>query len=115
MRYSGARISDTALMARTAIDENGFWRYQALKNKNWCEVQLPPHVVELLRTLPSAPDSNPHYYFWSGDSRKQNAADPWQRDLASLWPLVEAKRAQFHRFKDADGIERLGIRDYITG
>lgn len=115
MRYSGARISDVALMARTAIDENGYWRYKALKNKRWCEVQLPPHVIDLLRVLPAAPDSHPDYFFWSGDSERQNAADPWQRDMALLWPLVDARRAEFHQFKDADGIERLGIRDDITG
>ncbi len=49
MRYSGARISDTALMARTAIDENGYWRYQALKNKRWCEAQLPRMCIDFRR------------------------------------------------------------------
>jgi hypothetical protein len=115
MRYSGARISDTALMARTAIDENGFWRYQAVKNRKWCEVQLPPHVIELLGALPPAADSHPDYFFWSGNSERKNASDPWQRDLADLWPSVDAHRAQFHRFKDHDAVERLGIRDDITG
>jgi|SRR5579871_3000064 len=66
-------------------------------------------------TLPDAADSQPDYFFWSGKSEKKNAADPWQRDLATLWPLVDTKRAQFHRFKDGEGIVRLSIRDDITG
>jgi hypothetical protein len=117
--WGGARISDTSLMARSAVDLNtGSWTYQPLKTRNtskkWVTTQLPPHVCQLLRELPAAADSDPDYFFWTGKSLEQNAADPWHDDLSQLWALVD-KRAGIRQHKNDKGQMVWGIRDPKQG
>jgi integrase len=107
--WSGARIVDAVLMAKSAVDlETGMWSFQPLKTRNrtgkTVTTQLPPHVCQLLRDLPAA-DSHPAYFFWTGDSTPQNGPDPWHRDLAMLWPLVD-EQAQVHRYLVTKGKTR---------
>ncbi len=90
MRWCGPRISDASLMRKDAITKDGNWRYVALKNGRECFVPVPREVLARLEKLPARPDIHPDYYFWSGRSKKQNAADPWQRALTRLWTLVDA-------------------------
>ena len=90
MRWCGARISDVSLMRRDAIGADGIWRYTALKNGAECQVPVPAEVLYRLEKLQLIPALDDDYYFWSGKSRPQNAADPWQRALARLWPLCDA-------------------------
>lgn len=89
MRWCGPRISDASLMRRDAIGGDGIWRYKALKNGALCQVPVPEEVLHRLEKLPLIPALDDVYYFWSGKSRPQNAADPWQRSLARLWPLCD--------------------------
>jgi integrase/recombinase XerD len=87
MRFAGVRISDASLMERDAIGDDGRWERAALKNGKLLNFKLPADVVAELRALPEG--TNPRYFFWSGKGTKQNAADPWQRDLARLWKLID--------------------------
>lgn len=90
MRWCGPRISDASLMRRDAIGSDGIWRYVALKNGAECQVPVPAEVLQRLEQLPLTPALDDAYYFWSGKSKPQNAADPWQRALARLWPLCNS-------------------------
>lgn len=89
MRWCGPRISDASLMRRDAIGSDGVWRYVALKNGAECQVPVPAEVLQRLEQLPLTPALDNAYYFWSGKSKRQNAADPWQRALARLWPSCD--------------------------
>jgi len=116
-RYSGARISDVSLMEKCAVDTLGVWTYQPLKTKYttgvWVSVQLPPSVVRELRQMPAAADTHRDYFFWTKQSSEQNAADPWFRDLADLWPLVD-KEAGLEAFVDEQGRQHWGIHDAFS-
>lgn len=94
MRWCGPRISDTALMRKDAIRQlsNGksYWAYLPIKNFNErrpVTVPIPAHLLKALRALPNEPGYDNDYFFWSGESTKRNAADPWQRALSRLWKL----------------------------
>lgn len=123
MRYTGARISDVALMARNAVNlETGLWQFLPLKTQRtckkprWVRTYLPPHVRELLRTLPEGVNADPAYFFLpkrEADAKPQTAANPWTNDFAALWPLVDAE-AEFEHFADGDK-QVIGIKDWITG
>ena len=86
MRWAGPRISDASLAERSALGVDNIWRFTALKNHKSVNVELPPDVAEELRSLPV---TNSRYFFWSGEGKKQNAADVWQKALTRLWKLLD--------------------------
>ncbi len=65
----------------------------------------------LLRSLPN---SNPHYFFWSGNDDPETAKRGWVRSLALLFKNVALKnpdgtlkRCHSHMFRDTFAVELL--------
>lgn len=97
MRWCGPRISDASLMCKDDLrydkaQRRYIWTYFPIKNKKKKQVMVPvpDHVVEQLQALPNESGFDPRYYFWSGNSTKRNAPDPWHRALLRLWELCPA-------------------------
>ena len=68
MRWTGLRIGDALLCARSRIVGNKF-TLRTRKGGAALTVILPDHVVTALHALPSRPDVHPNYFFWSGQSK----------------------------------------------
>ena len=68
MRWTGLRIGDALLCARSRIVGNKF-TLRTRKGGAALTVILPDHVVTALHALPSRPDVHTNYFFWSGQSK----------------------------------------------
>ena len=100
MRWTGLRIGDALLCARSRIVGNKF-TLRTRKGGTALTVILPDHVVTALHALPSRPDVHPNYFFWSGQSKYKSLTGRWQRKLHRLndhLSLVdyESKAMKFH-------------------
>jgi hypothetical protein len=71
MRYSGRRLNDAVTLERIRLTGNRLFLYQ---QKTGLPVYLlpPPHIVELLPTLPN---QNLRYFFWTGNGLHYRASD----------------------------------------
>jgi site-specific recombinase XerD len=103
LRYSGMRIGDTVTLAKERIKGNKLLLYTAKTGTPVYDV-LPEFVI---RALEAAPQTNPHYFFWSGDSKPKSAVGDWQRSLAKLFKLAEVPHGHAHRLRDTFAVELL--------
>ena len=83
MRWTGLRIGDALLCAKSRIVGNKF-TLRTRKGGTPLTVILPDHVVAVLQDLPSRPDIHPDYFFWSGKSKYKSLTGRWQRKLHRL-------------------------------
>jgi integrase len=83
MRWTGLRIGDALLCARSRIVGNKF-ALRTRKGGTALTVILPDQVVSALHALPSRPDVHPNYFFWSGQSKYKSLTGRWQRKLHRL-------------------------------
>jgi integrase/recombinase XerD len=104
MRYSGLRLNDAVTLERARLTENRLFLYQQ-KTGLPVYVPLPPHVVEVLRTLPN---SNSRYFFWTGNGLHYRASNCWHASLRRLfkWAKLD-KRAHPHMLRDTFAVELL--------
>jgi integrase len=104
MRYSGLRLNDAVTLERARLNENRLFLYQQ-KTGLPVYVPLPPHVVELLGTLPN---TNSRYFFWTGNGLHYRASNCWHASLQRLfrWAKLE-KRAHPHMLRDTFAVELL--------
>jgi integrase/recombinase XerD len=77
MRWSGLSILDAVTLERRRLEGDRLLLYRH-KTKMPVYVPLPPHVATLMHALPN---SNPRYFFWSGNGDPHTAKKGWQRSL----------------------------------
>lgn len=113
MRWSGLRIRDAATLECSRLDENKLLLYQA-KTGIPVFVPLPPHVVDLLVSIPPGLKPNPNYFFWSGNGLPKTYVANWQRAYRRLFKVADLrkpdgtpKRCHCHMFRDTFAVEML--------
>jgi integrase len=113
MRWTGLRIGDALLCARTRIAGNKF-TLRTRKGGTPLTVILPDHVVVALHALPSRSDVHPDYFFWSGKSKYKSLTGRWQRKLHRLNEHLslldyEGKPMKFHshQLRDTFAVTQL--------
>lgn len=110
MRWSGLSILDAVTLERRRLDGDRLLLYRH-KTKVPVFVPLPPAVTSLLHALPN---SNPRYFFWSGNGDTHTGKKGWQRSLRLLFRTVNLKteddlpkRCHPHMFRDTFAVELL--------
>ena len=111
MRWSGIAIRDAVTLERERLTaDNKLFLYRAKTNVP-VYLPLPGYVAELLRSIPN---SNPRYFFWSGNGDPHTAKKGWQRTLRTLFERLdlrtedgEKKRCHAHMFRDTFAVELL--------
>jgi integrase/recombinase XerD len=103
MRYSGLRISDTALLAVKNLAGNRLRLHQAKTGEAVTGI-LPDDVAE---TLKAAPRTNPKYFFWTGNSKVTHAAEYWRARLFKIFKKANIVNGQSHRFRDTYAVDLL--------
>jgi integrase/recombinase XerD len=115
MRWSGLSILDTVKLERNRLSkspegDDQIFLYRS-KTKVPVYVVIPPEVAELLRKLPN---SNPKYFFWSGNGNPTTAKRSYFRSLQKLFKLANIKdedgnpkRCHPHMFRDTFAVELL--------
>lgn len=113
MRWSGLRIRDAVTLECSRLDGNKLLLYQA-KTGIPVFVPLPPHVVELLNSIPPGLKPNPNYFFWSGNGLPKTYVANWQRAYRRLFSVADIrkpdgtpKRCHCHMFRDTFAVEML--------
>ncbi|MGH9326054.1 MAG: tyrosine-type recombinase/integrase [Terriglobia bacterium] len=113
MRWSGLRIRDAATLECARLVENKLMLYQA-KTGTPVFVPLPPHVANLLRSIPPGLKPNPNYFFWSGNGLPKTFVANWQRAYRRLFKVANLckpdgtpKRCHCHMFRDTFAVEML--------
>jgi len=110
LRWSGLSILDAVTLERCRLHSDRLLLYRH-KTKVPVYVPLPPFLVEMLEELPN---SNPRYFFWSGNGDPHTAKKGWQRSLRRLFKSVglrtedgQYKRCHPHMFRDTFAVELL--------
>jgi len=115
MRWAGLSILDATKLERAALSkneegDNQIFLYRA-KTGVPVYVVIPPDVADLLR---SVPNSNPLYFFWSGNGDPRSARKGFQRSYWKLFKLANIcredgsrKRCHPHMFRDTFAVELL--------
>jgi len=113
MRWSGLRIRDAVTLECGRLVENKLMLYQA-KTGTPVFVPLPPHVADLLRSIPPGLKPNPNYFFWSGNGLPKTFVANWQRAYRRLFKVANLskpdgtpKRCHCHMFRDTFAVEML--------
>jgi integrase/recombinase XerD len=83
MRWTGLRIGDALMCARSRIYGNRF-NLTTQKGKTALTVIIPDHVITALTAPPRREDVHPNYFFWSGSSKHKSLTGRWQRKLERL-------------------------------
>jgi integrase len=115
MRWSGLSILDATKLERDRLstNENGddqIFLYRA-KTGVPVYVVIPSVAADALRALPN---SNPRYFFWSGNGDPRSAAKGFQRSYWKVFRLAAIKmpdgtrkRCHPHMFRDTFAVELL--------
>lgn len=113
MRWSGLRIRDAVTLECSRLIENKLMLYQA-KTGTPVFVPLPPHVADMLRSIPPGLKPNPNYFFWSGNGLPKTFVANWQRAYRRLFKVADLhkpdgtpKRCHCHMFRDTFAVEML--------
>jgi integrase len=83
MRWTGLRIGDALMCAKSRIQENRFI-LTTQKGRSASTVLIPDHVIAALNALPTRSNVHPDYFFWSGNSKPKSLTGRWQRKLERL-------------------------------
>ena len=111
MRWSGLAIRDAVTLERSRLSaDDSIFLYRA-KTGTPVHVTIPPEVASLLRKLGN---SNPRYFFWTGNGNPKTAVADWQRSFRRLFKVVKlehedksAKRAFPHMLRNTFAVELL--------
>jgi integrase/recombinase XerD len=111
MRYSGLAIRDAVTLPRSEMlhdKKKGFHRVKTARQKTGTHVSvlLPSHVADELLNVPN---SNPRYFFWTGNGLESSAVTGWQHDLRTLFRATFGKDTEFtpHCLRDTFAVECL--------
>jgi integrase len=110
MRWSGLSILDAVTLERQRLQGHRLMLYRH-KTKVPVFVPLPQDVAALLHEIPN---SNPRYFFWTGNGDPHTAKKGWQRSLRRLFKAVNLKtedgqprRCHPHMLRDTFAVELL--------
>jgi integrase/recombinase XerD len=111
MRWGGLAITDAITLERSKLTADGKLFLYRAKTGTPVYVPLPAPVAQLLREIPN---SNPRYFFWSGQGERESAKKPWDKSLRRVFQsakLCEAdgtpKRCTAHMCRDTFAVELL--------
>jgi integrase len=119
MRWTGLRIRDAVTLERIRLSQDpldGTERIMLYQAKTGEPVYcpIPPHLAEMLRSVPPGPLPNPKYFFWSGNGLPKSAVANWQRSYRRLFAIADLresdgqpKRCHPHIFRDTFAVESL--------
>ena len=118
MRWSGLAITDAVTLQRSRLSKDNRLVLYRTKTGNPVTVLPPPRIAQELRSVPSALDAHPDYFFWSGRGKRNKAAATWQKALRRLWKLVRpalnlqdrngrAIQPKSHMFRNTFAVELL--------
>ena len=100
MRWSGMDIVDAVLWIPASIDAEGVLRYHRQKTKELATVQLPEHVVALLRNVPLERDSVGSSQPFRTKAKLGSDERCWQHRLETLFKRANVTEVQTgHRTK----------------
>jgi integrase len=104
MRWSGLRAGDAIKLERIQLTGNKLLlRTEKTGTPVWCPI--PPDVADLLRKIEN---SNPRFFFWSGNGSADSAYSDWHRTFESVFAEANlGKRCHLHMFRDTFAIELL--------
>jgi integrase len=104
MRWSGLRSGDSIKLDRSKLVDNKLLlRTEKTGTQVWCPI--PPDVAELLRSLEN---SNPRYFFWSGNGTAKSIYGDWWRTFKSVFrEAALPKHCHLHMFRDTFAVELL--------
>ncbi len=121
MRWTGLSIRDAVTLERRRLEHNpetGLSSIIVHRKKTgepvYCPV--PPHVAEMLSTLPASQKGNTNetYFFWTGNGTPKTITTNWQRSYGKLFKLAAIKEADGtpkrchpHMFRDTFAVESL--------
>jgi integrase len=111
MRWSGLAIRDAVTLERERLTPgNKLFLYRAKTNVP-VYLPLPAELANLLRSLTN---SNPRYFFWTGNGDPETVKKGWDRSLRRLFKDVKLrkadgtpKRCHAHMFRDTFAVELL--------
>ena len=121
MRWTGLRIRDAVTLEKNRLShdpQTGMQSVMVYQKKTGDPVYcpIPPHVAEMLLTLPASQKGNTNetYFFWTGAGTPKTITTNWQRSYGKLFRLVglkelggEPKRCHPHMFRDTFAVESL--------
>lgn len=103
MRYTGMRISDTAMLQASALNGSKVFLYTH-KTSVPVYVPIPDHVAHELTSI--RPIGG--YLFLRGEStRLETCTDLWRRQLARVFKNASITNGHPHRFRDTFAVELL--------
>lgn len=103
MRYTGMRISDTALLKSSAVNGNKIFLYT---HKTGVPVQVP--IPEFLANDLTSLRPVGGYLFLRGEStRLETCTDLWRRQLGRVFTNAKIAKGHPHRFRDTFAVELL--------
>ena len=103
MRYTGMRISDTAMLQASALNGNKVFLYTQ-KTGVPVYVPIPGYVVNELASIRPVGG----YLFLRGEStRLETCTDLWRRQLARVFKDAKINNAHPHWFRDTFAVELL--------
>lgn len=115
MRWSGLSILDATKLERDRLSKNEGGDEQIFLYR--AKTGVPVFVVipaEVAESLCKLPNSNPRYFFWSGNGDPRSAAKAFQRSYWKLFELAGIKKADGagkrchpHMFRDTFAVELL--------
>ena len=111
MRWGGLSITDAVTLQRDKLTLDGRLFLYRAKTGTPAYVPLPTEVVHLLRGIPN---SNPRYFFWSGNGDVENAKKSWDKSLRRVFKAANIreldgspKRCTAHMCRDTFAVELL--------
>ena len=106
LRWSGLRIRDAVCLERFRLrPADGELLLYMAKTSEPVTVTLPPELTNMLHALPN---SNPKYFFWTGNGLPKSAVADWQRVLRRFFKLADlGKRCHPQMFRDTFAVESL--------
>jgi integrase/recombinase XerD len=120
MRWTGLRIRDAVTLKKRCLSYDsvkGRWRVIVYQKKTGDDVfcPIPPHVAELLNTIPASQKGNTNetYFFWTGIGKEKTIVSNWERSFKKLFTLAnlqedgQAKRCYPHMLRDTFAVEAL--------
>jgi integrase len=104
LRWSGLRIGDATNLKRSRLSDGNLLLYTA-KTGTPVYVPLPPYVVSELQALPN---TNPEYFFCSGNGTVRSVTSNWHRIFDQLFKAAGLKRrCHVHQIRDTFAVELL--------
>jgi|SRR5215471_2502636 len=119
MRWTGLRVGDAATLERRRLVFDGaLWSVIVRQRKTGDPVfcPIPPHVAELLNTVPASQkgNTNERYFFWTGHGKPKTLVANWQRSFGKLFAMAALKeygdkllRCHPHMFRDTFAVESI--------